>query len=195
MTWIRRIAQKKLLLPVILTTAALVFALVIARTKHERSNFIKQMFGGNQGLAAVAHPLLVEAFRLGPLPNGSDWATATPSDYPTVAGPIPVPAPIASQVSETLTSTRPHGVEAARGCSPRFGVRFSFHGAHDSLDVLFCFECNILWVFRNGSRTGGEGFDYVRPNFVRAVKSLFPGDEEIQDLREGTRSHGGGKGT
>jgi len=66
-------------------------------------------------------------------------------------------------------------------------VRISFYSGPDRVDVLFCFECNVLWVFHNGVQTGGEGFDYVRPNFVRAVKPLFPSDKGIQELHETRR--------
>lgn len=58
--------------------------------------------------------------------------------------------------------------------APSYGVRIRFYAGADEIDVLLCFHCNLLAVYRNGVLTGGEGFDFIRPVLVRTVKSLFP---------------------
>ena len=101
-----------LVLSGIALTAVVAPSFVTMSAKRELAKAIREMFGGGEGLATVARPERVKAYRLGLLPQGSDWTRATLADYPTDAGPVRVPANIASIVGETLTSTIPHGVEA-----------------------------------------------------------------------------------
>lgn len=148
---------------------------------------VAKMFGGRDGIALVNQPSKVEAFRLGPLPEQIDWQKATLGDYPITSGPVSVPASVGSQVAAVLTSPRSYGWHfTAKACMPSYGVRLSFHRGNERVDVMLCFECDILWVLRNGVSTGGEDFEDVRPVLVRAVKTLFPNDPVIQSLDEHT---------
>ena len=55
-------------------TAVVALSFVTASAKRERTKAVREMFGGREGLATVARPERVEAYRLGLLPQGSDWA-------------------------------------------------------------------------------------------------------------------------
>lgn len=138
------------------------------------------LFGGLGGLATVSKPDGVEAFRIGP-PSEFDHSL---DDHPIIAGPVVVPRDIAGRISDVLASPDSYFWDAAKACEPTPGVRLSFRRADDRVDVLLCFECNILTVYRGGILTGGEDFDDVRPVLVRAAKVLFPEDEVIQTLEE-----------
>ena len=50
------------------------------------------------------------------------------------------------------------------------------------MDVLFCFECDILAVYYNGAMADGEDFDNARGTFLSVFKKLFPDDIAIQEL-------------
>ena len=140
------------------------------------------MFGGDAGLATVARPEWVEAYRIGP-PRPATRSQEV-NDYPIIAGPGRIATENANELSAALTSPKSYVWETAKGCEPEYGVCLSFFRGDNRVDVLLCFECNILLVAWNGSVTGGEDFDPVRPVLVRAVKAGFPADDVIQTLEE-----------
>ena len=67
-------------------------------------------------------------------------------------------------------------------CQQRAGVGVRLHAGEADVDVLLCFECNMLGVGRVSDR-GWEDFDPVRSQLVRLAKALFPSDPDIQALR------------
>ena len=71
----------------------------------------------------------------------------------------------------------------AKGCEPVFGVGVTFARGEQSVDVLFCFECDILAVYQGGRGVGDEDFDPARTRLVRLVKKFFPADDVIQQLK------------
>ena len=165
--------------------ATVYYVISSARTQQEHADAVVSMFGGDESLAIVAHPEKVEAYRLGLLPEGVDSGKATLADHPITAGPVEVPAAVGKDLARVLTSGESYGWEYAKTCGdPIYGVALSFHREADRIDVLFCFKCNVLGVQRNGSITGGEDFDPIRPILVRSIKPLFPGDAVIQSLGE-----------
>ena len=154
-----------------------------ARTGQEHAKALVLMFGGEKSLETVRNPTRVGAYRLGALRAGVSSENAILSDYPITAGPVAVPAAIGSDLSQALCDERSYLWEAAKGCgAPRYGVRITFHRADSQVDILFCFECDILMVAHDGAITGGEDFDSIRPILVRCVKTLFPADGVIQSV-------------
>jgi hypothetical protein len=186
-SWKRR---PKYALSIVVVAIATVLATVYwsvstARIQQEHTDAVVSMFGGAESLAIVAHPERVEAYRLGLLPEGVDSGKATLADHPITAGPVEVPLAVAADFGRVLTSGESYGWGYAKGCgAPIYGVAVSFYRPAGRIDVLFCFKCNVLMVEHNGSITGGEDFDPIRPILVRSVKSLFPGDAVIQSLPE-----------
>jgi hypothetical protein len=177
-------------LPIVVAVIAAVLAtvyLVIStiRDRQEHTNAVVSMFGGEDSLAILVHPTRVEAYRLGLLPEGVDSSNATLADHPIIDGSVDVPAAVGAGLARVLTSGESYGWEYAKGCgTPIYGVAVSFYRPPHRIDVLFCFKCNVLMVVRNGSITGGEDFDPIRPILVRSIKPLFPGDAVVQSLRE-----------
>jgi hypothetical protein len=144
---------------------------------------IEQLFGGSANVAVVGHPKKVEAFRIGPLPHGHAWDDVPISDYPVIAGPVGLSPEIATNASAVLLSPSTYVWDSDKSCIPAYGVRLSFIQDTDRVDVLLCFECDMLLVGR-GDVLGGEDFDNGRLTLVRAAKAAFPDDEIIQQLEE-----------
>jgi hypothetical protein len=142
------------------------------------------MFGGDESLAVVAHPTRVEAYWLGSHSEGVDSLKATLSDYPITFVPVKVPAAVGADLARVLTSAESDNWDSYKGCRPRPGVAVSFHRPSGRIDVLLCFECNILLVARDASIIGDEDFDDIRPILMRSIKPLFPKDAVVQSLGE-----------
>jgi hypothetical protein len=87
-----------------------------------------------------------------------------------------------ADVATVLTDPRSYDWSKAVGCLPSYGVKLSFTRGADRVDVLLCFECDIVLFEHNGEPPGLEEFTPMRPVLVRAVKQLFPDDAEIQAL-------------
>jgi hypothetical protein len=187
-TAVRRQPMKRRIL-VIAALALLLIAAGLAAVCvdwDDRSEQLAAMFGGEDALETVRHPLRVEAYRLGRPPAEIDNREADPSDYPVVAGPVQLPKSLAEESSRALLSQGTYGWIGVKGCGPPvYGAQMTFLRGPDRIDVFFCFSCNFLLVRRNGRITGGEDFDDSRAVFVRAVKAAFPTDEVIQGLLEG----------
>ena len=145
---------------------------------------IPKLYGGPRNVAIVARPDKVEAFRVEQASERARTDDAQFSDWATIAGPATLSPETAAEVSAALVSPSSYEWHYAKGCWPNFGARLSFHQGSEQVDVLLCFECDILWIVRNGRRIGGEDFDDVRAVLARAVKEAFPDDEVIQSLDE-----------
>jgi len=63
-------------------------------------------------------------------------------------------------------------------------MRLSFVNKSGRVDILLCFECDVLLVGRDGHFISGEDFDCSRAVFVRAAKEAFPNDDLMQQLDE-----------
>jgi hypothetical protein len=163
--------------------AALFAAAGIAWQASKRTA-LERLYGGPANLAIVARPTKVEAYRLGPLPLEELSHDAAVGAHPVLAGPVELPEADAVAVAAALSSADSYAWHFGKACMPRYGVRLSFVRGPDRVDVLLCFECDILAAWRNGQWLGYEDFDDARPVLVRAVRAAFPDDAEIQSLGE-----------
>ncbi len=162
---------------VLVSTLAILSAVRSGRVVQ--STRVAQLFGGEAGLAVVAHPDSIQAFRL-------DTTDDSRIDFPVADGPITVPNGIAKSLASALAADGSYDWGVAHGCMPRYGVRLSFNRGSDRVDVLFCMNCRVLSALRGGDETGSVEFGPIRPAMVDAFKSLFPRDPAIQSLsREG----------
>lgn len=168
--------------------AVVAIGLFVSHEKENRkkSIAITEMFGGEQARDIVEHPDKVEVFRLDPLPERISLDKATLADYPLSSKSVAVPETVAGQISAGLLSpVTYYWGDAKKSCGvPIFGVRLTFHRGKNRVDVLFCFKCDDLVLFQNDRLTGYKDFHPGRAIFVRAVKSLFPNDQVIQQLDE-----------
>ncbi len=88
----------------------------------------------------------------------------------------------AAELTAILTSADTYWWDIAKGCEFEPGVAIRFTDAAASTDVLLCFACNEMAVFRGGTRVGGEDTDNARATLVAIARRLFPDDAAIQAL-------------
>ena len=139
---------------------------------------LNSVFGGSAALEILQNATSVNAFRLAT----SGEYHARISDYEFTDGPVVVPADSIVTLRSTLLDASSYEWDSVKGCIPNYGVRIQFKSGLDEVDVLFCFECDILAVYYNGVMAGGEDFDNARGTFLSVVKELFPDDIAIQQL-------------
>ena len=141
---------------------------------------LSKVFGSSVAIDTIKSADSVKAYRL---PSPSEYR-ASLSGYKMSAGPIDVPDDQIAKLHAVLLDKSTYGWDYAKGCIPDYGVRIQFqHDSHE-VDVLLCFECDILSVYHNGKAVGGEDFDDGRPQLVKIVKTVFPDDQVIQSLKE-----------
>lgn len=143
---------------------------------------VVELYGGAVSFAILSKPDSVVAYRLSPIALES--YPVAKSDFPTSKGPIAVHDVIAVKLAVALSDPRFYWWDLAKLCVPTYGVRLTFEADGRAVDVLLCFECNILAIFVDGTEIGGEDFDDIRPALVQAVKQIFPDDVELQALTE-----------
>ena len=143
---------------------------------------VVELYGGAASFAILNKPHSVVAYRLAPIPLESNAQTL--DDFPSSKGPITVHDEIAVKLSVALSDPRSYGWDFVKACIPTYGVRLTFEADGGAVDILLCFECDILAIFIDGTAIGGEDFDDIRPALVQAVKQIFPDDVELQALSE-----------
>ena len=144
---------------------------------------VKNLFGGIEGIVAVVEPERVEAYRVAPLhkiPKGETPETVGGAGI--LSGPVAVDEATARDLAEILKSADTYRWDSAKACKFDPGVAIRFIGKSSTTDVLFCFHCEELQVWRDGKRVGGEDFDADRKRIAAIMKRIFPDDEGIQGL-------------
>ena len=140
-----------------------------------------KLYGGAEGLDTVESPDHVEAFRLRPPSPGK--GTTHFNDWPVVGQPVRVPSSIASRFSHGLTreSTFPRW-EEPKVCDPRpgFMLRFTSGGRH--VDVVFCFECQILFTYRASESLWYANFDGSTKAIAGLFLQIYPNDPVLSSL-------------
>lgn len=144
---------------------------------------LEDVFGNAETISIVRDADTVQAYRV-----PSQYGDTGPvdidllDDESMLTGPVPVPDNRSTELKELLLDQSTYGWDYAKSCEPNYGVRVQFKSNGDHVDVLFCFQCEILAVYRDGKVVGGEDFDNAHHQLVSIVKQLFPNDELIQSL-------------
>jgi hypothetical protein len=143
---------------------------------------VVELYGGPDGLAAVLNPTTIEAFRVNSvwLGLGEDQQIG---GYRIVSGPVQVGKPIAAELADILKDSRIYEWDWAGTCSFEPGVAVRFVGRESTVDVLFCFGCEELTIWRNGKHAGREDFYRARTRLAGIFRRVFPDDQTIQQLR------------
>ena len=141
---------------------------------------LNSVFENSQSVDVARNATSVKAFRL---PSPSYFQSL--SDYEMASGPFDIPEPTTAKLRTVLLDPSayvgPDGPK--KGCYPDFGVRIQFEEEKDAVDVLICFQCDILAVYHNGNLAGGGDFAPGRSKLLAVVKELFPDDDAIRSLR------------
>lgn len=111
-----------------------------------------------------------------------DNVDANTADYPVTKDLGAFPQDQISELATILLDPKTYEWEAVKGCIPTPGVKLGFRSASHQIDILFCFECDTLIVYRDGKYVSAGNFDFGRPRIVDFLKANFPDDPIIQSL-------------
>lgn len=138
-----------------------------------------EVFGSPEAIATVRSAETVSAQRL--VPNS--FHRKLSSEYETQGESVALSADQAQRLKAILLDAGSYDFESAKGCMPMYGVRLRFQDAADEIvDVLLCFQCKTLAVYRDDRDAGGEDFDRVSAKLAELMKELFPDDRAIAEL-------------
>lgn len=140
-----------------------------------------KLYGGAEGLDVVSNPERVEAFRL--RPPSSDQKIERFNQWPVVGAAVRVPPDVAGGFSRGLTreSTYPRW-EEPKACDPRPGFMLRFYGGGRQVDIVFCFECEILFTYRGSESIWYANIDGSTKSIAAQFLRMFPGDPVLEKL-------------
>jgi len=141
-------------------------------------------FGGSDVIAALRDANEVVAYHISDEKSGPTSRRAAPLDYKIIDGPRTVDPCQISELKSALLDPESYLLGSTKACTFDPGVRVSLHHASDEIDILFCFSCDQLNVYRNCTLVGGKDFDPGRAKFVAFAKRTFPNDPIIQAISE-----------
>lgn len=144
------------------------------------SQNVVELFGGEQAVEIIQNAETVNAYRQPP----KSYHQRSLSDYEVLSGPVPVSEAERKELLNALLANDSYMWEVAKGCEPDYGVRVEFSKGDEKVDVLFCFGCSQLQVYRNGKSISGEEFDPIEEKLTEIAKRIFPDDKAIQALGE-----------
>lgn len=128
----------------------------------------------------------VEVFRVDPKPS-ADAGKNVIDGYPITATGKEQGREFAKKLSAILLSDSV--IVSVKKCGLDPGVGYRFWKGKDGVDVVVCFNCDVLRVRKTGAEStdfneGMRDFDPVRAKLLRLTKEAFPEDKEIQGLTE-----------
>ena len=144
-------------------------------------HFVEQLFGGKTAYETVSTPERVEMVLL------NQFSDEPKERLSPRSKPIVVKKAAAQRLSSLLLDFDSYVWTVQKACSPDFGVKLVFTREGRRVDVLFCFECDILEVTFNGM-TRAENFDAAHDDLAGIVKGVFRRDARIQKLKTDTGS-------
>jgi hypothetical protein len=150
---------------------------------QQATDDVNKLYGGADGLRVVVSPEKVEAFRVGSPRTAKDDTADTIGGAAIISGPVAVDETAARKLAEILNNHATYGWDFAKGCKFDPGIAIRFTGEATTIEVIFCFHCQELQVYREGKKVGGEDFDAASRPLTAIMKRLFPDDGEIQKLR------------
>ncbi len=138
---------------------------------------------GNLSEAKVCIAYRIDGFQSGqePLPP-----TGKPQDihgYPVTSTAVPIDNESRAKLSEVLAAPDTYLWDVDKACEFLPGVALRLTGGDVNVDILICFSCDELEIYRNENLAGHEDFDPRRSDLLRLVKKLFPDDKAIQSLK------------
>jgi hypothetical protein len=141
-------------------------------------DIVQALFGGPEGYETIAAPAAVELSLLNSRFREGE------AELPEIrAGPKSVSARSQKQLSRILLDFDTYQWGVTKLCVVDYGVKARFRRAKSEVEVLFCFECDILEIKLNG-RSTAENFDFNHNALVKIMRQVFPRDKKIRHLDE-----------
>lgn len=150
-----------------------------------QEDVIRNVFGSRQCFDTLVNSQVVTAQRLH-LHEGSNPFEL--SNYDREA-PVSVTAAQAQEIKHLLETPSSYEWSRARKtCVITYDVFFTFRSGPRVMRLAFNLQCNILYVFDGENESAHpvnheEDYDLIRKPLVAIVKSVFPGDPDIQKLK------------
>jgi hypothetical protein len=159
----------------------------------EREPFsLVTLYGSREAFDAVAEPESVEVYRI----DASVSFTPRPKiktilGHEILAGPVALSRAATADLGKFFAARDTFGQRPACGGSPGVLVRAARGKA--VVDLLFCFECYDVAIYRNDSRDSNfsDTHEYIRvgmerparEKFLTFFQGLFPKDTVLQSLK------------
>ncbi len=150
---------------------------------------LTDVFGSRETIDVVRSALESHSYRLDPSDEPfddlqgpiyrADWGV---DDYLVKSGPNRIKSALQDQLSRVVIDL-PIYAFGEVGCGPDFGYRVQFSHDRSNVDILFCFNCNILMVYVDGKAVGGGHFAHDNGRILKVMKKIFSNDSLIQSLR------------
>jgi hypothetical protein len=140
------------------------------------------LFGGDEMLANVAAPSSVDVYRLR-LPESIDPRYAQITDYAVANGPVRLSERARAKLSRVLVNPRNYRFGLIGGSfAPWVRVRIS--GQTGSVLLLLDPRGLLARIDENTSHVAGTPMSrHARKEILSVIKEAFPGDRDIQALR------------
>lgn len=164
---------------VILLVAAFTATYVAGQMRNAN---VTKLFGGADGLQTVIVAEKAEAFRVARKKTEGGESKQDFGGAEILSGPIAVDEKTTRELAQILANPGTYGWDFAKGCIFDPGVAIRFTHKSSIVEVVFCFHCKELQVYRNGTKVGGEDFDAASNRLAAILKRVFPDDDEIQKL-------------
>ena len=133
------------------------------------SKSVVELLGGQDVVDVINNAEIVSGYLL---PQKS-YHQESVENYKMRLGPIELTASQKTKLSKLILS---------KDCAPDYGVRIEFQKGENHVDLLFCFGCSQVQVYKNGKSLSGGEFDPVEKQLAELMKEIFPEDELIQSL-------------
>jgi hypothetical protein len=160
----------------------ILFVLLPVMSGCAQPSHISKLFGGDKNIALVRSHGHVEAFRLRPPKSLSEY-TGFYNKWPVLTGPVAVNAMIADELTALLLDENTYCLwDEGKGCKPSPGVLLRFSNGSGTIDIAFCFECNMMFTYEGSDPVYGANFDYSHNALLKYFVNLFPLDTDLPKL-------------
>ena len=134
---------------------------------------------GPEAVSTVESPETVTAQRL----VNNSFHRPRSSEYETQSQEVELTADQQTRLKKLLLDAGSYDFHSAKGCQAIYGVRLRFVDETGKVvDVLLCFQCDTLAVYRDDVEVGGEDFEAASDELAELMKELFPDDPAIAEL-------------
>jgi len=102
--------------------------------------------------------------------------------WPVVKGPVLPEPKISGELLAALLDEKTFcNWDEGKGCKPHPGVMIRLKGT-ETIDLMFCFECDMLLTFRGREPIWGANFDYSHNRLLSYFIAIFPDDPDLPKL-------------
>ena len=178
--------MNKILLIIALVAISLPLILPYWRSRGSRKDVEQKVFGGKPLLNAFIGSGTATAQRLhwhrDEMPNNRKLSSYV-HDQPITVAPA-----VVRELQSLLQRPSCYGWGYKHRCIVDYGVLLSFRSSKRTVRIALCFKCSELGVFDGEDDSAdrintNDVFDPSRKQLVAIVKSIYPTDSEIQELK------------